>query len=217
MLATAVLLTYSYLLLLTYSYLLTLTYLQIPLIPTHSYVSYVCVCVCVCVCVFSSLRRRRRSYCGNRPHVRAADGWRRRLLGLEWLRAAGDRRHERQIHADGGDGAGGRWQGRAHAWRVHMSVHLYHHICIYSELLCDIICQCNIFRILLYSYKMFAFSCLMKGELALCVCVCARARTRAHARKLTCVYTHARTRKLSLQSRTKTWLILQSSQTLLHG
>ena len=45
--------------------------------------------------------------------MRAADGRRRRVLGLERRRAAGDGRLLRQIHADGGDGAGDRWARRS--------------------------------------------------------------------------------------------------------
>ena len=63
------------------------------------------------VSLFSgSCRRPRRRI---PTHVRAADGRQRRLLGRQRLGAAGDGRHERQRHADGGNGAGGRWVRRS--------------------------------------------------------------------------------------------------------
>ena len=63
------------------------------------------------VSLFSgSCRRPRRRI---PTHVRAADGRQRRLLGRQRLGAAGDGRQERQRHADGGNGAGGRWVRRS--------------------------------------------------------------------------------------------------------
>ena len=65
---------------------------------------------------FSGSCRRPRS--GKLTHVRAADGRRCRLLGLQRVRGAGDGRHEQQIHADGGDGAVGRWA----RWSIYVCI-----------------------------------------------------------------------------------------------
>ena len=63
---------------------------------------------------FSASLRRRRLPRRWRRYVRAPFGRQPRMLGRQQLRGSGDRRHERQIHADGSDGAGGRLARRSY-------------------------------------------------------------------------------------------------------
>ena len=106
------------------SYLYIYIYLSLYLSIYNLFFLLPLPCTYFASLAFASLRRRRRHCRGILPHMRPADGRRRRVLGRQRVRTARVGRYERAKHRNGGNGFGVRCSIHSHA-HFYDSTHNY--------------------------------------------------------------------------------------------